>query len=635
MKRFVSRAVAASATTAVVAGLAVAIAPASSAAVIGTLTLSPFSGGGFTAYSATTSQGCPAAATNFQVRFINGPAGSNISAATPVGTNGNASLASVGSAGGNAAGFTFPVGAVLNSTRVSAGVGALPVGDYTLEAFCRTAGSSATLGEFTATIRVTEAITATAGAWNQPAPVSATTTTLSPATQSKGLGDTYTVTATVANTGSSRNNNPTGTVQFKKGGVNVGSAVAVTASGALDATATSAAISASAVGTDSITAEYVPAGGANFTGSTASAVTVTVGKATTTTTVDINNPAPNTTTNIVLSAQVAKNAAAAPGTPSGTVTFTYGGTTSAPVAVNGSGVASLAIGQQAQGALSYSATYSGDASFDGSSSAAGNVTVASIPAYQLATEYVRTVVEDGALTISVNGFNVSNPSTSTGRTNLNTGNKAYGIVNGTLPTSNIDGLTGIGANRVVNGFGPYATYGNQANTFGTNVGTVASNVVYLPNALLNAAGTYIETVGNIIPLRVTDTRAGDLGYNVTGAISALDNILGVSNAATDRISAQNVGWDPIFISASRPGIAVGTGLVEGATVQPAADDVAAAAIAGNVSGSTYGIAAPKRLFQAEVGKSSGTVVYGATLEIKAPTQTLPGVFEGVLEVTAL
>jgi hypothetical protein len=402
------------------------------------------------------------------------------------------------------------------------------------------------------------------------------------------------------------------------------------------ATATSAPISAAAVGTDSITAVYTPAGGANFSGSTtASAATVTVGKATTTTTVDINNPAPNTTTNIVLSAQVAKNAAAAPGNPSGTVTFTYGGTTSAPVAINGSGVASLAIGQQAQGALSYSATYSGDASFDGSSSAAGNVTVASIPAFQLATEYVRTVVEDGALTISVNGFNVSNPSTSTGRTNLNTGNKAYGIVNGTLPTSNIDGETGIGSNRVVNGFGAYTTYGNAANVFGTNAGTVSSNVVYLPNALLNAAGTYIETVGNIIPLRVTDTRAGDLGYNVTGAISALDNILGVSNAATDRISAQNVGWDPVFISASRPGIAVNAGLGEGATVQPAADDTPAAAVAGNVSGSTYGIASPKRLFQAEVGKSSGTVVYGATLEIKAPTQTLPGVFEGVLEVTAL
>jgi len=241
----------------VTAALVTGFAPAASAAVIGTLALSPTSGDGFTAINATASTSCPAEASNFQTRFTSGPAGTNITAGAPVAVNGNAGLDSVSATPGDGNPWSFPVAKVLNAVRTTAGLSSLPVGDYTFLAFCRTKGSSVSLGDFEATITVTTPITDSAGAWNQKLPSAATTTELTASPDGTAVaGATVTLTATVANTDAPATK-PTGTVQFKDGDANIGDPVAVT-----DGVATKPVTTLTA-GVHSLSAVYLP-GSADF-----------------------------------------------------------------------------------------------------------------------------------------------------------------------------------------------------------------------------------------------------------------------------------------------------------------------------------------------------------------------------------
>ena len=164
----------------------------------------------------------------------------------------------------------------------------------------------------------------------------------------------------------------------------------------------------------------------------------------------------------------------------------------------------------------------------------------------------------------------------------------------------------------------------------------ATNVVILPAANLNNAGTLIVTNGNIIPVVAVDTRAGDPGYVVTGKVSEFvgAGFATDTNAITKpnrKINAANLGWSPQFISSTRfpaAASASAAGLVIGGIVAPANG-----VLPGDVS--TAGLATDRTLYTAPYSAGSGTVVFGANVSLQAPTTTVADDYQATLTLTAI
>ncbi|MFD4183739.1 Ig-like domain-containing protein, partial [Rhodococcus sp. NPDC058514] len=189
-------------------------------------------------------------------------------------------------------------------------------------------------------------------------PDEATTTTVTvPATANVGAAVELKATVAPANAG--------GTVQFKDGGANIGSPVAVSGGNA------TLSHTFDAAGAKSITAVY--SGGAGFTGSTSAAATVTVSVPDEATTTTVTVPA---TANV--GAALDLSATVSPTPAGGTVQFKDGG-----VAIGGpanvvDGKATIPHAFDVAGARSITAVFSGAPGFKASTSAAGVVNV-SVP----------------------------------------------------------------------------------------------------------------------------------------------------------------------------------------------------------------------------------------------------------------
>src|SRR5207253_758713 len=174
------------------------------------------------------------------------------------------------------------------------------------------------------------------------------------------FGQSVTFTATV--TGSTTVANPAGTVNFLDG-------TAVIGSGTLSATAPFTATFSTgslAVGTHSITAQYL--GNTNFSGSTSTAVSQVVNKASTTTSLTSSVNPSVFGQSVTFTATVAVVSPGA-GTPTGTVNFLDGAT------VIGTGTLSAGVATFSTGALSVAthsitAAYQGDGNFLTSTSTA-------------------------------------------------------------------------------------------------------------------------------------------------------------------------------------------------------------------------------------------------------------------------
>ncbi len=190
-----------------------------------------------------------------------------------------------------------------------------------------------------------------------------TTTNLSASPSSTTVGLPVTLTATIAVVAPGAGT-PTGSVQFFVGTTSLGTANLSGNTAILPTTTLP-------VGTDSLTAQYL--GDPNFTGSTSSAVTVTVkaGIATTTSLTTSLNPS-------VYGQAVTFTATVAPssgsGTPTGSVTF-YAGSTVLGTATVSSKKASLKTTSVPVGSQAITAVYSGDTNYAPSTSAALTQTV--------------------------------------------------------------------------------------------------------------------------------------------------------------------------------------------------------------------------------------------------------------------
>lgn len=180
-----------------------------------------------------------------------------------------------------------------------------------------------------------------------------TITTLSASSANITVGQTVTLTASVAP------NSATGTVQFLDGATLIGTA-------ALSNGAASFTAAGLAAGTHSITAAY--SGDANDNSGTSAAVTVTVAKAASTVTA-ASSPNPSS-----FGQTVTLTAAVSPTAATGSVQFLDGGNAIGTASVSG-GTATLNTAALAAGGHSITAVYSGDANYNSSTSAALSQTV--------------------------------------------------------------------------------------------------------------------------------------------------------------------------------------------------------------------------------------------------------------------
>ncbi|WP_199734078.1 choice-of-anchor M domain-containing protein [Micromonospora musae] len=137
--------------------------------------------------------------------------------------------------------------------------------------------------------------------------------------------------------------------------------------------------------------------------------------------------------------------------------------------------------------------------------------------------------------------------------------------------------------------------------------------VVLPPAQLGPAGDRWESNGELRPVTVTDTRAGQPGWSASGQVPA--DFTG-PDAAT--FSAGYLGWTPQVLAQGS-----GQGVVAGPQVAP------------YVVGTGGGLGNSAVLGSAPGGAGRGTAQLGASLRLSVPTETAAGTYTATLTLTAI
>ncbi len=158
--------------------------------------------------------------------------------------------------------------------------------------------------------------------------------------------------------------------------------------------------------------------------------------------------------------------------------------------------------------------------------------------------------------------------------------------------------------------------------------TTPSTPVVLTTPVLNAAASALVATGATNNVTVTDTRAGNLGYTVTGQLSGDFAGSGhpVPSTAPDAFSGDDLGWAPVAPPTAGPGQSATAGPTIAAPLPPLA--------AGHTNGTnlesvaaTLGTAAP--------GGGFGTIIYGANLTLDIPTNAAADLYSDTLTFTAM
>ncbi len=170
--------------------------------------------------------------------------------------------------------------------------------------------------------------------------------------------------------------------------------------------------------------------------------------------------------------------------------------------------------------------------------------------------------------------------------------------------------------------GPGQTIETAVDPGALTISVEDSRPVVLPSPALNATATFLTTLGTIHPVTVTDTRAGNPGWVVSGQVSDFLN----TASPTTPINGYNLGWTPTVLG-SDPGQTI----VAGPRISPAGPPVWADLAAGDA----HGLKAPRTLGSAAAGAGTGTAHLGATLNLNVPTTVVAGSYEATLTLTAI
>ncbi|SES37330.1 Ig-like domain-containing protein [Actinokineospora terrae] len=376
-----------------------------------------------------------------------------------------------------------------------------------------------------------------------------------------------------------------------------------------------------------------------FTSATAWRDTDPNAQVATTTALSVSPAAPVASgTNVTLTANVT------PATAAGTVQFKDGANNlGSPVTVV-NGVATFSTTALAAGTRSLTASFSG-AGFATSTSAAVSYVVnapVAVPtttalavspsgtaaAYSPVT--LSATVNPGAAVGAVQFFDganaLGNPvAVSAGAATLTTSTLAVGAHSFTarfVPTNAANYATSVSV-AVALDVTPFAGV-TASETITTTVLagelliSVANQNVVLPSPVMAADGSLLTTSGSLNPIKVTDTRAGNPGWNVSGQVSDFSN-------GANSINGANLGWTPKLVDKSAPQV-----IAVGAQVNPA-NAIAPGASAPN----GLGLAAARVLATAAALGGNGTANLSADLALNVPTSTVAGTYSALLTLTAI
>ena len=560
MKRTLKRVAVLGAVSATMLGLSVALPATASAATVGTVWLSPTTGDTATpGLGLRASAPCPTGSINTSV-FIYGGPGSWPDPNDPV--NGGSAILLRGLS--NTVNFTSTVPAANTITAIAQNAGkTLAAGTYNLQLSCYSDTNQINeTGSFSGTVTLVAA--GASFSYSSPTPAAPASTVTMTAPASAQTNTAVTLSATVKAPTLGAGVTATGTVQFKDGTTVLATtpaSVPVSVTNAAAGTTVTATTTFTTGGTKSITATFVPADVLVVAGSTSTpavAISVTAPATNTTITLDPITATPTTADTLTLTAHVAAGSIF----PAGTVTFKEGANAVASGTVNtATGVATGSVTGLTAGAHSYTASFAptDTAAFNASGpTAAVSVTVTAFAGYNL----------NG---VAGGGENI-------------TATVAAGTLTLTAATTSVD------------------------------MGTLALNST---NDLLINSGTPA-----LNPVTVTDTRAGQLGYTVSG-------IAGDFTSGTNKINSENLGWTPKFsgtVPATMnvfvgPVVAPGTGVLAGASSTTLQGLKASRVLLTSSFNGTFG--------------SVGTVAVSADLALKAPTNTRPGTYNTTLVITAI
>ena len=151
---------------------------------------------------------------------------------------------------------------------------------------------------------------------------------------------------------------------------------------------------------------------------------------------------------------------------------------------------------------------------------------------------------------------------------------------------------------------------------GSLVISIPDQQVTLPSPVLNSSGSLFTTSGALQPITVTDNRAGNPGWTVSGLVSSFTD-------GTTQINAENLGWTPTAATGSP-----GQTITEGPVVNPANG------VAPSDTG-TLGLSTSQTLASTGPGFGLGTAHLGANLSLNVPTTTTAGTYTATLTLTAI
>ena len=342
---------------------------------------------------------------------------------------------------------------------------------------------------------------------------------------------TATVSATAPGAGT-----PTGTVTFLDGLTNLGSANLVNSQASFT-------ISALASGQHSIMATY----GGDGSFSQNSAVTgLTVNKASTTTSLSSSANPSNFNQAVTFTATVSAVAPGA-GAPTGTVTFSEGGSSIGTATLDSTGAASFTTSSLAAGTHAITASYAGDANFNASTSTLSQIVGKSAATVTLNSSANPSVFGQG-VTFTITVAPASGSGTPTGAVMLQDGGSTMStlnLVNGqaSFTTSSL----AVGSHSIT------AAYNGDAN-FSAASSALSQTVAKDATSMTLSSSANPSVFGQSVVMTVTVSASASGAGTPTGTVTFSDGAtsLGTANLANGQasitLSALAVGSHPITAS---------------------------------------------------------------------------------------
>jgi|GEM_PF-1187038 len=472
--------------------------------------------------------------------------------------------------------------ALVNGAATSPAISSLSVANHAVSAsFAATTNFSASSASLTAPGQTV----------NKANSATALTSSVNPSAFGQSVTFTATVSATAPGTGT-----PTGTIQFKVDGTNLGTPVALT-----NGSATSPATTTLAVGTRVITAEY--SGDAGFNTSTGTLNQGVGSNATGTAVVSSTNPSVFGQT-VHFTAVVSGNG----GTPTGTVQFTVDGTNFGPAVPLVGGTATsrdtsgLAVGNHPATAL-----YSGDGSFNASSGtlSGGQVVTATATTTAVTTSQNPTTFGQSVTFTATVTSNAPGSGTPTGTIQFSIDGANFGA-----PVALVGGVATLATSALAAGNHPVAATYSGATSFAASNGTLGGgqNVNAASSATALASSANPSTFGESITFTATVTSGGGIP---TGSVQfAVDGtnlgtpvtLDGTGHATSPAIATLASGNHPVTATYTPTGSFTGSSgtLAGGQTVNAAGTTTA---VASSANPSTFG---QSITFTATVTSGGGT-----------------------------